>query len=69
MLYYQVKPYNIRVTVSYPPDTDTPGYAQENIGKPKETVLISESSGLFQPEYVAKCLVEDAVVRYIQLNF
>ena len=59
----QVKPYNIRVTVSFPPDTDTPGYAQENINKPKETMLIAESAGLFQPEYVAKCLIDDAVVR------
>ena len=58
----QVKPYNIRVTVSFPPDTDTPGYAQENINKPKETMLIAESAGLFQPEYVAKCLIDDAVV-------
>lgn len=26
----QIKPYNIYVTVAYPPDTDTPGLAQEN---------------------------------------
>lgn len=26
----QIKPYNIYVTVAYPPDTDTPGLAEEN---------------------------------------
>ena len=26
----QVKPYNVYVTVAYPPDTDTPGFAKEN---------------------------------------
>lgn len=26
----QVKPYNVYVTVAYPPDTDTPGFAEEN---------------------------------------
>ena len=67
-LFSQVKPYNIRVTVSFPPDTDTPGYAQENINKPKETMMIAESAGLFQPEYVAKCLVDDAVVRISRLS-
>lgn len=25
-----MKPYNIYVTVAYPPDTDTPGFAEEN---------------------------------------
>lgn len=28
--YPQMKPYNIYVTVAYPPDTDTPGLAEEN---------------------------------------
>lgn len=26
----QIKPYNIYVTLAYPPDTDTPGLAEEN---------------------------------------
>ena len=29
----QVTPYNIRVTVAFPPDTDTPGYKVEMEGK------------------------------------
>ena len=29
--------------------------------KPKETRLISESSGLFQPDYVAKAIMKDSL--------
>ena len=53
------------MTLSFPPDTDTPGYAQENVGKPEETKLIAEATGLYQPEYVAKCIIDDAVVRQL----
>ncbi len=56
-----MKPYNIYITLCFPPDTDTPGYTQENLNKPAETRQISETAGLFQAEYVAKCLIKDAV--------
>lgn len=88
----QIKPYNIYVTVAYPPDTDTPGLAEENKTKvniflaqyiitsfhfylphilmlflissqPLETKLIAETSGVCQPDQVAKIIVRDAVVR------
>ncbi|XP_017327045.1 3-ketodihydrosphingosine reductase isoform X1 [Ictalurus punctatus] len=61
-LQMEVKPYNIYVTVSYPPDTDTPALAEENKMKPLETKLISETSGVYQPEQVAKVIVKDAVL-------
>ncbi|XP_077348201.1 3-ketodihydrosphingosine reductase [Lithobates pipiens] len=60
-LQMEVKPYNVYVTVAYPPDTDTPGFAEENKSKPLETKLISESSSLCQPDQVAKVIVRDAV--------
>ncbi|XP_033838142.1 3-ketodihydrosphingosine reductase [Periophthalmus magnuspinnatus] len=60
-LQMEIKPYNIYVTVAYPPDTDTPGLAEENKTKPLETKLISETAGLCQPEQVAKVVVRDAV--------
>jgi 3-dehydrosphinganine reductase len=37
----EVKPYNIRVSVLCPPDTDTPGFETENQTKPEETRAIS----------------------------
>ncbi|XP_068215169.1 3-ketodihydrosphingosine reductase [Palaemon carinicauda] len=61
-LHMEVKPYNITVTVCCPPDTDTPGFEEENKTKPIETTLISEAAGLFKPEDVARKLVDDALV-------
>ncbi|XP_053739293.1 3-ketodihydrosphingosine reductase [Synchiropus splendidus] len=60
-LQMEVKPYNIYVTVAYPPDTDTPGLAEENKSKPLETTLISETSGVCQPSDVARIIVRDAL--------
>ncbi|RVE61920.1 hypothetical protein OJAV_G00175320 [Oryzias javanicus] len=60
-LQMEMKPYNIYVTVAFPPDTDTPLLAEENKSKPLETKLISETSGVWQPDQVAKVFVKDAV--------
>ncbi|NXA49587.1 KDSR reductase, partial [Nothocercus julius] len=57
----QVKPYNIYITVAYPPDTDTPGFAEESKTKPLETKLISETSSVCQAEQVARVIVKDAI--------
>lgn len=57
----EVSPYNINVCVVFPPDTDTPGFELEQIGKPRETQLISQSGGLFSPEEVAKAALNDAL--------
>lgn len=56
-LFMEVKPYNIAVSVAFPPDTDTPGFENENKNKPEETHLISSSGGLFTPEQVASNMV------------
>ena len=62
LFFSQLKPYNVTVTLGFPPDTDTPGYAEENKDKPEETRLISEASGLHSPESVAKVLMKDCLV-------
>lgn len=51
------------MTVSFPPDTDTPGFIEENKDKPEETRLISQAAGLFPPETVAKALLNHSLVR------
>lgn len=61
VLAMELKSYNIKVTVSYPPDTDTEGFANEQINKPIETKVISESGGLYSPEVVAKQTLNDAL--------
>ncbi|XP_075561679.1 3-ketodihydrosphingosine reductase [Pelecanus crispus] len=60
-LQMEVKPYNIYITVAYPPDTDTPGFAEESKTKPLETKLISETSSVCQAEQVARVIVKDAI--------
>ncbi|XP_077412859.1 3-dehydrosphinganine reductase isoform X1 [Vanacampus margaritifer] len=60
-LQMEIKPYNIYVTLAFPPDTDTPGLVEENKTKPLETRLISETSGVCLPDQVAKIVVRDAV--------
>ncbi|XP_063888074.1 3-ketodihydrosphingosine reductase-like [Scylla paramamosain] len=60
-LHMELKPHGITVTVCYPPDTQTPGFEEENKTKPVETRLISEAAGLFTSDQVAKKLVDDAL--------
>jgi len=52
VLRMELQPHGISVSVAYPPDTDTPGFIEENTHKPEETRLISETAGLFKPEVV-----------------
>ncbi|KAL5266099.1 hypothetical protein ACHWQZ_G006675 [Mnemiopsis leidyi] len=57
-LQMELRPHNIYLHVAYPPDTDTPGYKEEMaVGKPKETITISETSGLFSPDRVAEDII------------
>jgi 3-dehydrosphinganine reductase len=56
-------PRPIHVCVAYPPDTETPCYAKENITKPMETRLISDDGGLCQPQHVARIMVDQVTER------
>jgi len=53
VLRHELLPYNIKVSILFPFDTDTPGFAEENKLKPPECAMISESGGLMTPEEVA----------------
>lgn len=53
----ELKPYGITVSVLCPPDTDTPGFATENLTKPEETRAISGTTKLLQPDAVADALI------------
>ncbi|KAF5839015.1 hypothetical protein DUNSADRAFT_1792 [Dunaliella salina] len=48
---------NVSISIAFPPDTDTPGYKQENESKPPETREISALSTLFPPNKVAAGIV------------
>jgi len=60
-LQMELEPYDIAVTVLYPPNTDTEGFQEELRTMPKEVKLISETAGLFEPKQVAKLLVNDII--------
>ncbi|KAH7946616.1 hypothetical protein HPB52_001860 [Rhipicephalus sanguineus] len=55
----EVKHRGIQVTVAFPPDTDTPGFAEEERTKPTETKLISAMAGLYSADVVATSLLQD----------
>lgn len=58
----ELAPYGISVTLAVPPDTDTPGLANEELTKPLECKLISSTAGVMQPEVVAQQMMNDALV-------
>ncbi|TFF90403.1 MAG: SDR family NAD(P)-dependent oxidoreductase [Promethearchaeota archaeon] len=53
----ELKPYGIKISIVYPPDTNTPGLSTENEGKPKECEMMSETGGLLEPEEVAEHII------------
>eukprot|EP00007_Cunea_sp_BSH-02190019_P002971 CAMPEP_0174231618 /NCGR_PEP_ID=MMETSP0417-20130205/2116_1 /TAXON_ID=242541 /ORGANISM="Mayorella sp, Strain BSH-02190019" /LENGTH=339 /DNA_ID=CAMNT_0015309539 /DNA_START=65 /DNA_END=1084 /DNA_ORIENTATION=+ len=57
-LQMEVRPFGVRVCVVNPPDVDTPMYQEEMKIKPEECRLISEGSGLFSSEKIAKDIVD-----------
>jgi len=56
VLYHELRPYGIGVSLVFPPDTETPGFENENKTKPKLTQVISEQSGLWKSEEVANII-------------
>ncbi|XP_037280932.1 3-ketodihydrosphingosine reductase [Rhipicephalus microplus] len=55
----EVKHHGIHVMVAFPPDTDTPGFAEEERTKPTETKLISAMVGLSSADAVATTMLQD----------
>ncbi len=61
VLRHELKPYNINVSILYPPDTDTPGYAKENRTKPPECKAMSESVKMLRPEQVSAACIKGII--------
>ena len=62
VLRHEYRSSGLRVSVLYPPDTDTPGFASENASKPPETLELSANIKVAQPDEVARQFV-DGIVR------
>jgi 3-dehydrosphinganine reductase len=56
----EMKPHGIRVSVAFPPDTDTPQLAYENQYKPPETKAISGTAHALSAEKVAQAILRQA---------
>jgi len=54
----ELKPAGVSVTLVYPPDTDTPQLAAENITKPIETKALTAEAGLWSADAVARVALE-----------
>ena len=54
----ELKPHGVRVSIVFPPDTDTPQLLDENKYKPLETRRISGTIKPLQPEQVAQAVVQ-----------
>ncbi|XP_059488078.1 3-ketodihydrosphingosine reductase [Neocloeon triangulifer] len=57
----ETKPYGVSVTLAIPPDTDTPGLAEELKQKPEECKLVCEEAGFSTPDVVATKMMNDAL--------
>jgi len=58
-------PYNVSVSVAFPPDTNTPQLEEENRIKPPETKAIAGNVKVLQPQEVAQAILEGiAAERY-----
>ena len=57
----ELKTHQIKVSIVYPPDTDTPQLAAENETKPPETKLIAETAQLWTAEGVAQEIIKGII--------
>lgn len=54
----EYKPFNIKISVIFPSDTDTPGLHEEAETRPEELNIIAERGGLLKPEDVAETIIK-----------
>lgn len=54
----ELAPDNVGVTIVYPPDTDTPQLAEENLTKPAETRALTAAAGLWTADAVARATLD-----------
>jgi 3-dehydrosphinganine reductase len=56
----EMKPHGIRISVAFPPDTDTPQLAFETPYKPPETKALSGTAKALSADVVARAILEQA---------
>jgi 3-dehydrosphinganine reductase len=63
----EMKPHGLRVSVAFPPDTDTPQLAYEEPFKPAETKAISGNAKALSAEKVARSILQQAEKGYFMI--
>lgn len=66
-LRHELKPFSIRISILYPPDTRTPGFERENETKPHECAIISKKAELLEPEEVAETFIQGILSNKFQI--
>lgn len=56
-LHAELRRTKVQVSIAYPPDTDTPQLAQENLTKPEETKVMTETAGVWSADTVAEHMI------------
>jgi len=64
----EYKAYNIKVSIVYPPDTDTFGLHEEAKTRPEELNIIAERAGLMQPDDVAEVIIKGVLKEKIYIH-
>lgn len=64
----ELKPMNISVSIAYPPDTDTPQLAAENLTKPAATKQITATASLWSADAVAKKIVDGMAKKQFEIS-
>ena len=64
----EYKAYNIKVSIVYPPDTDTFGLHEEAKSRPEELNIIAERAGLMQPDDVAEVIIKGVLKEKVYIH-
>lgn len=64
----EYKQYNIKVSIVYPPDTDTFGLHEEAKTRPEELNIIAEKAGLMQPDEVAEIIIKGVLKEKLYIH-
>jgi len=64
----EYKQYNIKVSIVYPPDTDTFGLHEEAKTRPEELNIIAERGGLMKPDKVAEIIIKGVLKEKLYIH-
>ncbi len=67
-LWHEARSREIHVCVLCPPDTKTPGFDEEEKGKPEETRKLSENASIMSPEDVARKFLRQLAKKEFLIN-